>query len=139
MLPFFLEKKIVHLFTLYINTISDHTEVKYIVNCPKVSDFPRTELEKLRMMLATLIHANYDDIIVSGVKNGCVIISFMIRKSLIPKLRAFYSSENARIHVCLWMRITLKYNIMKVMIQNEPIYNCGKFLFPLTMCHLHFY
>lgn len=124
---------------MYINTFSDHTEVIYIVNCPKVSDFPRTELEKLRMMLATLIHANYDAIIVSGVKNGCVIISFMIRKCLIPKLRAFYTSENIRIHVCLWMTMTLKYNIMKVMIQNEPIYNCGKFLFSLAMHPLHFY
>lgn len=70
-----------------------HTEVKYIINCPGVSEYRRSELEKLRLMLATLIHANYDDILVSGVKTGCVIVTMMIRNCLIPTLKALYTSE----------------------------------------------
>nr|XP_034326955.1 uncharacterized protein LOC105349046 isoform X4 [Crassostrea gigas] len=99
-----------------------HTKVKYIINCPGVSKYPRSELEKLREMLANLIHANYDDILVSGVKTGCVIVTMMIRNCLIPKLRALYTSEKLTL-TCHWMlKLSLKHKIMKVMIQDEVIY-----------------
>lgn len=109
----FFEKKILQ---------SDHTKVKYIVNCPKMPDYKRTELEKLRVMLATLLHAHYDDILVSGVKNGCVIVTFMLRNCLVPTLKTLYTSEKISM-TCQWMlKLSLKYKVMKVMIKEEVIY-----------------
>lgn len=111
---------------LNLLNFSGHTEVKYIINCPGVSEYRRSELEKLRLMLATLIHANYDDILVSGVKTGCVIVTMMIRNCLIPKLRALYTSEKLTL-TCHWMlKLSLKHKIMKVMIQDEVIYPPGR-------------
>lgn len=100
----------------------DHTKVKYVVNCPGISVYPRSEVEKLRLMLATLIHANYDDILVSGLQNGCVIVTMMIRNCLIPKLKAIYTSEKISM-TCQWMlKLSMKYQIIKVMIQDEILY-----------------
>lgn len=109
--------------------VSDHTKVKYIVNCPKMPDYTRTELEKLRVMLATLLHAHYDDILVSGVKNGCVIVTFMLRNCLVPTLKTLYTSEKISM-TCQWMlKLSLKYKVMKVMIKEEVIYMSGMFLY----------
>lgn len=111
---------------LNLLNFSGHTEVKYIINCPGVSEYRRSELEKLRLMLATLIHANYDDILVSGVKTGCVIVTMMIRNCLIPTLRALYTPEKLTL-ICHWMlKLSLKYEIIKVMIQDEVIYRLGR-------------
>lgn len=111
---------------LNLLNISGHTEVKYIINCPGISDYQRSELEKLRLMLATLIHANYDDILVSGVKTGCVILTMMIRNCLIPTLKALYSSEKLTL-TCHWMlKLSLKHKIIKVVIQDEVIYPPGR-------------
>ncbi|XP_052702119.1 uncharacterized protein LOC128178800 isoform X2 [Crassostrea angulata] len=102
---------------------SDHTKAKYVINCPDISEYDLPELEKLRLMLATLIHANHDDILVSGVKNGCVIVTMMIRNCLIPTLKALYTSEKRINMTCQWMlKLSLKYKIIKVMIQDEVIY-----------------
>lgn len=77
-------------------------------------------------MLATLIHANHDDILVSGVKNGCVIVKMMIRNCLIPTLKALYTSEKKISMTCQWMlKLSLKYKIIKVIIQDEVIYPPG--------------
>lgn len=111
---------------LNLLNLSGHTEVKYIINCPGVSEYRRSELEKLRLMLATLIRANYDDILVSGVKTGCVIVTMMIRNCLIPKLKALYTSEKLTL-TCHWMlKLSLKHKIIKVMIQDEIIYPPGR-------------
>lgn len=111
-------------------TFSDHTKVKYVINCPNISEYGIPELEKLREMLATLIHANHDDILVSGVKNGCVIVTMMIRNCLIPTLKALYTSEKISM-TCHWMlKLSLKHKIIKVMIQNEVIYPPGMNLLP---------
>ena len=42
--------------------------------------------------------ANYDDVIVCGVKEGCVVVTFMIRNYLIPGLKALYKSEEKIFH-----------------------------------------
>lgn len=77
-------------------------------------------------MLATLIHANHDDLLFSGVKNGCVIVTMMIRNCLIPTLKALYTSEKRIDMTCQWMlELSLKYKIIKVMIQDEVIYPPG--------------
>lgn len=113
--------------------ISGHTKVKYIINCSGVSKYPRSELEKLREMLANLIQANYDDILVSGVKTGCVIVTMMIRNCLIPTLRALYTSEKLTL-TCHWMlKLSLKHKIMKVMIQDEVIYPPGRSWFIINL------
>lgn len=95
-------------------------------------DYTRTELEKLRVMLATLLHAHYDDILVSGVKNGCVIVTFMLRNCLVPTLKTLYMSEKISM-TCQWMlKLSLKYKVMKVMIKDEVIYMSGMFLYILN-------
>lgn len=79
-------------------------------------------------MLATLIHANYDDILLTGLQNGCVIVTMMIRNCLIPTLKALYTSEKIGM-TCHWMlKLSLKYKIMKVMIQDEILYPPGMYL-----------
>lgn len=106
-------------------SFSDHTKVIYVINCPDMSKYSRTELEKLRVMLATLLNAQFDDVIVSGIKNGCVIVTFMIRNCLISKLRALYTPEK-RSMTCQWMlKLPLKYKVLKVIVQDETIYPSG--------------
>lgn len=111
---------------LNLLNFSGHTKVKYIINCPGVSEYRRSELEKLRLMLATLIHASYDDILVSGVKTGCVIVTMMIRKCLIPTLKALYTSEKLTLTSHWMLKMSLKHKIIKVMIQDEIIYPPGR-------------
>nr|XP_022334764.1 uncharacterized protein LOC111131490 isoform X2 [Crassostrea virginica] len=101
---------------------NDHTKVFFIINCPKLSCYKIHELEKLRSMLASILQANYDDILVSGVKEGCVIVTFMIRNCLIPKLKAIYLSEKQNM-TCQWMlKLPLKFKIMKIIIQDDVLY-----------------
>ncbi|XP_065944337.1 probable DNA double-strand break repair Rad50 ATPase [Magallana gigas] len=102
----------------------DHTKVIYVINCPDLSKYSRTDLEKLREMVATLLSAEFDDIIVSGIKNGCVIVTFMIRNCLISKLRALYTPEN-RSMTCQRM-FPLKFKVLKVIVQDETIYPSEK-------------
>lgn len=76
-------------------------------------------------MLASILQANYDDILVSGVKEGCVIVTFMIRNCLIPKLKAIYLSEKQNM-TCQWMlKLPLKFKIMKIIIQDDVLYMSG--------------
>lgn len=106
---------------------SDHTKVTYIINCPNVSEYNLSELEKLRSILEVFTKGQYDDIIVAGVKTGCVIVTLMIRNCLIPKLRKLYTSEKGSM-TCQWMlKLPLKYKIMKVMIQDDLIYMSDAF------------
>lgn len=91
-----------------------------------------SELGKLRNILEVFTKGQYDDIIVAGVKNGCVIVTLMIRNCLIPKLRKLYTSEK-RSMTCQWMlKFPLKYKILKVMIQDDLIYMSGM-SFSLTL------
>lgn len=106
---------------------SDHTKVTYIINCPNVSEYNLSELEKLRSILEVFTKGQYDDIIVAGVKTGCVIVTLMIRNCLIPKLRKLYTSEKGSM-TCQWMlKLPLKYKLMKVMIQDDLIYMSDAF------------
>lgn len=107
-------------------SFSDHTKVIYVINCPDLSKYSRTELEKLREMVATLLSAQLDDIIVSGIKNGCVIVTFMIRNCLISKLRALYTPEN-RSMTCQRM-FPLKFKVLKVIVQDEAIFPSGLYI-----------
>lgn len=76
-------------------------------------------------MLASILQANYDDILVCGVKEGCVIVTFMIRNCLIPKLKAIYLSEKQNM-TCQWMlKLPLKFKIMKIIIQDDVLYMSG--------------
>lgn len=106
--------------------ILDYTEVKYIINCLGVSEYRRSDLEKLQLMLATLIHANYDDIFVSGLKSGCSIVTMMIRNCLIPTLKALYTPEKLTLTCDQMQKLSLKHKIVKVMIQDEVVYPHGR-------------
>lgn len=99
---------------------SDHTKVQYFVNVPNVSLYSESDLEELLSAIATILSANYDDIIVSGVRNGCVIVTFMIRKYLIPHLRALYESKERN----LFQKMS-KHKVFKVMIREEILYKKG--------------
>lgn len=106
-------------------TFSDHTKVKFVINCPRLPSYKRAELEKLRAMLATLLRAQYDDVLVCVVKEGCVIVTFMIRNCLIPSLKDLYSSGKQNM-VCQWMlKLQFKYKIMKVVIEDDVVYMSG--------------
>lgn len=89
-----------------------------------MSSYKRSELQLLRKTLVALLNAQYDDVLVRGVKEGCVIVTFMIRNCLLPSLKAFYESEK-RNTTCQW---ELKFKIMKVMIEDRVVYMSGTFL-----------
>lgn len=117
-------------FTYFEERISstDHTRTKYVVNCPDILSYSKTELKKLRGMLVIITNAQFGDILVSGVKTGCVIVTFMIRNCLIPTLRSLYTPEKLAYQ---WMlKLPLKHKIMKVMIEDEVIY-MSDFLAPM--------
>lgn len=102
--------------------VSDHTMVQYFVNVPNVSVYSNSEIEDIQDTIATLLLANFDDVIVSGVRSGCVIITFMIRNYLIPHLRALYTSKEK----ILFQKMR-EHKIFKVMIQNDVLYKEGIF------------
>lgn len=67
-----------------------------------------------------LLRAKYDDVIVSGVKNGSVIVTFMIRNYLVPCLKELLKSEESII--CQKMK---EMKIFKVVIQDDIVYIRG--------------
>ena len=107
-------------FLSFFHIFSDHTKVQYSINLPNVSSYPKQSLEDLRTSITILLFANYDDVIVSGVKNGSVIVTFMIRNYLVPYLKALLESEE-RI-ICQRM---LEMKIFKVVIQDDIVYIRG--------------
>lgn len=90
-----------------------------------MSYYTRTDLEELRESVALLTNAQFDDILVCGVRNGCVIVTFMIRNCLIPTLRAFYMSEKQSM-AC---HLKLKHKIIKVVINDEVVFMPGTIFF----------
>ena len=94
-----------------------------MVNVPNVSLYSNSELEALQDTVATLLSAKYDDVIVRGVRNGCVIVIFMVRNYLIPNLRALYESKEKYL-----VQKMLKHKIFKVKIQDDVLYEEGIFL-----------
>lgn len=98
--------------------ISGYTKVQYFINVPNVSAYQKSDLENLRKILVILLSANYNDVIVCGVKNGCVIVIFMIRSNLISCLMALFKSDENIFRM-------LKQNIFKVMIQDDVVFSKG--------------
>lgn len=111
------------LLSYFPTLFSDHTGVKYFINVPNVGSYQKSNLEDLRETLVILLAANYDDIIVSGVENGCVIVTFMMRNYLIPFLKALFKSEER----IIFQKI-LEMKIFKVIIQDDIVYIRGTFL-----------
>ena len=60
-------------------------------------------------------NANYDEIIICEIRRGSIIVSFMIKNRLIPKLQ-----ENQH-----KIADSLKHDVMKVKIQDNIIYESG--------------
>ena len=108
-------------------TFSDHTKVNFEINCPHLPSYSRAELEKLRTMLSILLRAQYDDVLVCGVKEGCVIVTFMIRNCLIPSLKDLYSSEKQYMVCQCMLKLQFKFQIMKVVIEDDVVYMSGMY------------
>lgn len=104
------------------------------MNCPDIDSYSEKELKKLRAMLVNITGAQFDDILVTGVKTGCVIVTFMIRNCLIPTLRSLYTPEKLAYQ---WMlKLPLKHKIVKVIIEDEVIYMSGMYVHhPFTCKH----
>ena len=110
------------LLSYFPTLFSDHIEVKYFINVPNVASYQKSDIEDLRETLIILLAANYHDVILSGVENGCVIVTFMMRNYLIPCLKALFKSEERII-----FQKKLEMKIFKVIIQEDIVYNKGKF------------
>ena len=100
--------------------ISGYTKVQYFINVPNDSDYQKSDLENLRKTLVILLSANFNDVIVCGVKDGSVIVIFMISDYLIPRLMALFKSEEKILQI-------LKENIFKIMIQDDVVFSKGIF------------
>ena len=104
------------------------TKVEYTIHCPDQSSYTQADLQKLRKTVAIWTEANYDDIIICEIRRGSVIVSFMIKNSLIPKL------EENQHHIA----DSLKQDVMKVKIQDNIIYESGMGFF-LSTCNFYFF
>lgn len=98
----------------------DCKKVEYTINTQNES-YTHEHLRTIRETVGDLISAKYDDIIVTGVKEGSVLVTFMIKGRFIPKLRSLYTQRN-RSTTCATMFQRLKYEVMKVTIQDQVIY-----------------
>ena len=113
----------IRLFSFFSHVVSDHTKVQYFVNFPNVSSYSNSDLEAVQDTIATLLFAKYDDVIVCGIKNGCVIVIFMIRNYLISHLRVLFGSKEK----ILFQRM-LKHKIVKVVVRDDVIYEGGIYI-----------
>nr|XP_022302688.1 uncharacterized protein LOC111110476 isoform X3 [Crassostrea virginica] len=93
------------------------TEVKYKIHCPFLKN---NELTELTETIRCLTGAEYNDIYVSEVNNGCVKVCFMVRNHLIPKLRKCYMPENIN-NTHQSLSKDLRNKIIKVVIQDEVV------------------
>jgi hypothetical protein len=82
-------------------------------------------------MLSTLIQAQYDDVIIAGIEEGCVIVTFMIRNCLIHNLRSFYSDKTSKKYMAYrWMMtLPLQYKVVKVIIEEEVVYAASECIY----------
>nr|XP_022302696.1 uncharacterized protein LOC111110477 isoform X3 [Crassostrea virginica] len=87
------------------------TRVEYTIHCPDQSSYTQADLQKLRETVAMWTNANYDEIIICEIRRGSVIVSFMIKNRLIPKLQ-----ENQH-----KIADSLKHSVMKVKITDTII------------------
>ena len=105
--------------------------MKYKLHCPFIIN---NELKELRETVRYLTGAEYNDIIVSEVNNGCVKVCFMVRNHLIPKLRLCYNTENI-INTPQSLSKGFRNKIIEVVIQNEVVDLSGMSFF-LTKSNL---
>ena len=91
--------------------------MKYKIQCPFIIN---NELKELRETLTYLTGAEYNDIFVSEVNNGCVEVCFMVRNHLIPKLRKCYMPENIY-NTRQSLSKDFRNKIIKVVIQDEVV------------------
>lgn len=85
--------------------------------CPESSNYTNQDLETLRQILKNFTNAEDEDILLSGVKMGSIIVIFMIKTDVIPQIRKLFMSELSQ------MLQSLKYKIMEVVIEDEVIYS----------------
>lgn len=93
--------------------------MKYKIFCPH-EEITREDIERLRNMVSCFTKAKYDDVLVSGIHKGCVLVTFSIRNYLIPRIKALYQSKNMETTRQLMSQL-FDYNIMKVMISDAVL------------------
>ena len=94
-----------------------YTKVQFSIYCPESSNYTNEDLETLRQVLKNFTNAEDEDILLTGVKMGSIIVIFMIRTDVIPQIRKLFMSELYQ------MLQSLKYKIMEVVIEDEVIYS----------------
>lgn len=68
---FFVKRYLIKIHNICLN-ILDHSRVVYVIHIEDVNCYPRTEVEKLQQMLATILHTNFHDIIVVNTNGKCI-------------------------------------------------------------------
>ena len=114
--------------------------MKYKIHCPFLKN---NELTELTETIRCLTGAEYNDIYVSEVNNGCVKVCFMVRNHLIPKLRKCYMPENIN-NTHQSLSKDLRNKIIKMVIQDEvvdltDIHRFGNVLKPKVKAALFMY
>ena len=84
-------------------------------------------LHELTEMLADLLNARYNEIVVSRIGKGCVSVTFMIADRRIPVLQSLYMNKNLR--KTLQKMSSLKHRILKVSIEDEIIYRSSMYYY----------
>jgi hypothetical protein len=105
-------------------------KVEFHVRCTDINDYNKGELDTLHKSLATVLGTgvNPDDVILVGLREGSIILTFMIRSAFIPNLRTMLSDrrslKNITHRVMLFRRLTHK--VFKVTINGDVFYEPGK-------------
>nr|XP_022296697.1 uncharacterized protein LOC111106341 isoform X1 [Crassostrea virginica] len=94
--------------------------VEYTIHCPD-QNFTEEDVTRLRETVCSLTKAKYNDIFLQKVKQGSIIVTFMIRKDLIPALRSHYQPETTH-KTTKHMSKVLKRKIIKVAIDDDIVY-----------------
>lgn len=103
--------------TIYL--LVGYNKAQFIIHCPESSTYKNEQVEHLKTVLKHLTNAKDEDILLSGVRKGSIIVIFLIKSDIIPQIRHLFISE------CHKILQRLNLNITKVLIDDEVIYTSG--------------
>ncbi|XP_061173459.1 uncharacterized protein LOC133182628 [Saccostrea echinata] len=111
-------------FEKFKSQLKGYERVVFHIDCKNIASYNRGDLDTLQKDLATFLRAEPDDVILVGIQEGSIILTFMIRDKLIPTLRSIFCERNSWKYITYRMLILrhLTFRVFKVFITNEIVY-----------------
>ncbi|XP_062609897.1 uncharacterized protein LOC134271704 [Saccostrea cucullata] len=104
--------------------LNGYEKVVFRIHCKNIASYNKGELDTLRKGLATFLRAEPDDVILVGIQQGSIILTFMVRDKLIPSLRSIFSERNSWKYITYRMLILrhLTFRVFEIFIRDEIVY-----------------